>query len=338
VYIIGIVFVLFVIAIYVYLNYEEIHEIFYKYKHSRSNQIKREYLKNKRERKINNFIQLIFTRKDIVVSKLKLQDAGFRDVPIKYYYYTRFAFSIIPLLIFALFLNNTIGGVIISILLFWKFDLILEVMADKRKAKVERQVGKFLQSLTRKYLSKGTLLQSFKQLDSEFTMLQPIGSEINQSLRSMETGIPPLEELENMASRTQNVFILQYKQYLEGALEIGTDDAKRILLALPGKYHRAKEKNTRQLIDELLADKKDYNRTALGVLFFLPLLARALVSSFDEFILHTTVGKIFVTVISISLLALTIYVNIYLTRPVSLYGDELNKYKEEEKERMLKEL
>lgn len=164
---------------------------------------------------------------------------------------------------------------------------------NKRIAKLENQIGPFLEMIKQRYVNSINMTKSLKLTKDEFKGMEPMYSELVETVGEIDAGVPPKKALEEMAARCENKFLKRFVEYYKIADEIGTDEARKNLLEQAVLQYREDLEMKQTMKKELNEPVKDSYIMIITVPLF-SCFGFIAVDGYADFLFNKTEGKLMV--------------------------------------------
>lgn len=273
------------------------------------NLLKKNVIRNKLDKIVEEKIKI---SKRIKIEKLCIA-AGY-NMTYADYIITCVISAVVLSAFFKIVLNNTYLS-IVFLIIGWFFPYQYFLMkANKRKEKMNTQVGSFLQMIIKKYNTSGNMKNALETSNIDFKGEYPLCDEIQRLVNQINLGKTIEDSLKEFAERTQNQYLIRFADYYKIVSEIGTKDAIALLNEALFQYKEDK-KNKLLLKKEISSIKSEAYIVIAGI----PLVAVYQVFSNKEFVpfmTKTVVGQVGTTVIVVVTLIAFWFVNKKIGSPI----------------------
>lgn len=193
--------------------------------------------------------------------------------------------------------------------------LIANFFSNKRLEKINNQVGMFLRMVIKRYQVLGDFYLAFESTTDDFAGEEPIYSELIATLNSINRGDPLTDALHDLAYRTENKYLGRFADYYEISSEVGTVEARRIVLGQALEQYE----NHMELSRELKKQLSELSMEAYIMLLFVPAVIVYQCMNdptYVPFMTTTMMGKIGTAVILTIWLMCFWVINVKLASPV----------------------
>lgn len=188
-------------------------------------------------------------------------------------------------------------------------------LKNKRLLALEKQIGSFMHMTIKRYVNTKNMHTALKMTAKELKGIEPIGSELERTVVSIDLGTSIPDALEDLAKRADNKFLERFASYYAIAANVGTRELREELLT--DAFNQFEE--NRQLKRVLKAKISGPVKQAQILIGTVPVFA--LYSAFTNpdyihFMTTTTMGKVGTTGIVAVLLLVLWFVNKKLGAPL----------------------
>lgn len=136
-------------------------------------------------------------------------------------------------------LKNIVAAIAFFVIGFLLPTNILTLKKNARMSKLDTQIGVFIRTTVKRYYVTNRFVEAMEASMLDFDGLEPITTELKQTLSEVELGVPVAEALDNMAIRIQNPYMRLFANNFRVATNIGTQEMKeRLLDGVLVKYER----------------------------------------------------------------------------------------------------
>lgn len=199
--------------------------------------------------------------------------------------------AILVFIVVLMTMSNVLLAVLFGLVAYLAPIQLFSFIANQRTAKMEGQVGSFIQLVNERYDAHGDFALAIKQSAPDFKGAEPMYGEIQKTILDMEVGMPTSESLENLARRTGNRFLHQLADYYEIASTLGTKDARQRIVGQAWVQFNEDYQMKQKLKSEIAGPKNE----AYLMLGFIPIMIvyQAVFSDdYLTFMLTTDTGKL----------------------------------------------
>ena len=192
---------------------------------------------------------------------------------------------------------------------------VVSAIRNRRVGILDRQVESFMELFVERYKLTQSPSMALEGCVQDLAGQQPLYSELQQAVSEMDTGDPTLEVFQRFAERTGNKYLIRMSTSLKMAEDIGTSDARDMLLTKALQQYR-NNKTMRNVLKERIEGPK---RESMILLVAVPgvVIYQAFTSeSYVDFMLHTQTGKIGCVVILLSCMGCTWFINKKIGAPI----------------------
>ena len=285
---------------------------------SSGNRRDRKSLKGMRELAIKQKLEAELVQNSKASSRYKYEKmASQAGVRIRYGEYKLICLACavsLPVLTF-MFMRNTVLS-LAMILIGWSLPgQIISAIRNRRVRILERQVESFMELFVERYKLTQSPSIALEGCLQDLVGQQPLYSELQQTVSEMDTGDPVLEAFQRFAERTANKYLIRMSSSLRMAEDIGTSDAREMLLTKALKQYR-NNKSLRNTLKERIEGPK---RESMILLLAVPgvVLYQAISSdSYIQFMLHSKVGKIGCAFVLLSCMGCIWFINKKIGAPL----------------------
>lgn len=227
--------------------------------------------------------------------------------------------SVMSSALFAIFfgyvMNNPILAAIFLVLGYFVPSQMIGFLRNKRTAILEKQLGSFMQMVTKRYENTKDFHKALAMTVPEFEGEEPIYSEIKRMLAEMNLGVETDIALMNFSKRTNNKFMLRYAAFYELVASIGRDETRKDLLGQAIKQYQEDYEMKRTLKKEISGPVNE----AYIMLAFVPIVAAYQAATNDNYIYvmtQTLMGRVGTAVVVTALLVIAWFINAKLGAPL----------------------
>lgn len=241
-------------------------------------------------------------------TELTLKRAGLDKMTYAELLITKFGVAALGIFTTWLFLDSIIVSIAAGISFYILPSSLVTLIANRRTAIMEKDIGTFLQLTTERYKVHSDFQKGVKQSAPDFEGHEPMYSEIRKTILDFNVGIPTSEAIENMGARTGNKFISQLASYYEIASTIGTESSRDKIIGQAWVNFNDDYKMKKQHEQEIDGPKKD----AYIILAALPLFMVYMALTTEDYIsfwLDTGLGQIGLGVILITVVLSLLFIN-----------------------------
>lgn len=243
-----------------------------------------------------------------------LAQAGFKY---KYFQFQVFSIAVgigLAVLSYILIRNEFL---FVSLVVFGRFipPQILEIIKNKRILKVEKQVGPFMQIITKRYLLSKDMEKSIRSSKKEFAGVEPMHSEILIAIAELDAKTPSKDVLSGLALRTSNKYLQRYADYYEIASKIGTAKVRQSLLSQAYEQYKEDFDLKVELKKKIAEPVRDSYIMVMSLPVFMSFGMLA-IEGYMDFILYNIVGKIMVSVVVCIVIFLLWVINKKIGAPI----------------------
>ena len=163
-----------------------------------------------------------------------------------------------------------------------------------------------------------TVKSPSKALDDtllDFEGVYPIEAEIQKTILDVKLGMPPIEALDKMATRTGHVYLDRMISYLKIAENIGTDGVRETLVHNAIEQGRKNESRRNKLKARIAGAKN----TSMLLWFAVPgvmVYQATTTEDYLRFMFRTDVGKYGLTFIVVALIGALWFINKKIAAPI----------------------
>lgn len=127
-------------------------------------------------------------------------------------------------------LKNIVAAIVFVIIGYLLPTNIITLKKNARVNKLDAQIGVFMRTTVKRYYVTNRFVESMEASMLDFDGLEPITSELKQTLSEIELGTPVAEALDNMAVRIHSPYMKLFANNYRVATNIGTQEMKERLL------------------------------------------------------------------------------------------------------------
>lgn len=193
---------------------------------------------------------------------------------------------------------------------------VISAIRNRRVGILDRQVESFMELFVERYKLTQSPSMALEGCVQDLVGQQPLYGELQRAISEMDTGDPTLEVFERFAERTANKYLMRMATSLKMAEDIGTSDAREMLMSKALLQYR-NNKTLRNTLKERIEGPK---RESMILLIAVPgvVIYQAIASeSYVDFMLHEPTGKIGCVVILLSCMACTWFINKKIGAPIN---------------------
>lgn len=227
--------------------------------------------------------------------------------------------SLLSSLVFAFFfgytMSNPLLAMIFLVLGYFVPGQVIGIIKNKRTQMLEKQLGSFMQMVTKRYENTKDFHKALALTVPEFEGEEPIYSEIKRTLAEMNLGTGSEVALMDFAKRTNNKFMIRYAAFYELVASIGQEETRRDLLGQAIKQYQEDYELKRALKKEISGPVNE----AYIMLSFVPVIAIYQAATNDQYIYimtKTSMGRIGSAVIVSALIMIAWFINTKLGAPL----------------------
>lgn len=188
-------------------------------------------------------------------------------------------------------LKNPFMAVVLGLSGYFLPRQVFHSIANQRIAKMESQVGSFIQLVTERYKSHGDFSLAVKQSAPDFKGAEPMYSEIQKTILDIEVGTPVGESMQKMARRTGNKFLRQLADYYDISSTLGTKQAReRIVNQAWVQFNE--DYKMKQTLKSNIAGPRNEALIMVGFIPFMVVYQSVTSEDYISFMLTTQIGKV----------------------------------------------
>lgn len=228
---------------------------------------------------------------------------------------TKLGIGLMTFVIMLLFFDSLLITTAVAFVVHLIPGMLVTAIANRRVAVMEADIGTFLQLTAERYKVHGDFQLAVKQSVPDFEGHEPLYSEIRQTILDFNVGVPTAEAIENLGKRTGNKFISQLSKYYDIASNIGTESSRDKIIGQAWENFNEdyKMKKTHEM--EINGPKKDAF-LIVGAMPVLVLYQASVDDMYIDFFLHTTLGRIGLTAIIVTIGLSFIFINKKIGAPL----------------------
>lgn len=192
---------------------------------------------------------------------------------------------------------------------------VLTSIRNRRIGLLDRQVESFMELFVERYKLTQSPSIALEGCTQDLAGQQPLYSELQRALSELDTGDPVLEVFQRLSERTGNKYLIRMSTSLKMAEDIGTSDARDMLLTKALQQYR-QNKTLRNVLKERIEGPK---RESMILLIAVPMVVLyQTISSpgYVDFMLHEKTGKIGCVVILLSCMGSMWFINKKIGAPI----------------------
>lgn len=192
---------------------------------------------------------------------------------------------------------------------------LISSIRNRRVRILDRQIESFMELFVERYKLTQSPSIALEGCVQDLAGQQPLYGELQQAVSEMDTGDPVLEVFQRFAERTANKYLIRMATSLKMAEDIGTSDAREMLLTKSLQQYR-NNKTLRNVLKERIEGPK---RESMILLVAVPgvIIYQCFCSdSYIDFMLHEKVGKIGCVFILLSCIGSVWFINKKIGAPI----------------------
>lgn len=223
--------------------------------------------------------------------------------------------SLVMGVLFGASMKNPLLGFIFTILGYFVPAQVVGFIKNKRTQKMSKQVGSFMQMVTKRYENTKDFHKALAMTVPEFEGEEPIYSELQRTLAEMNVGTQTEIALMNFSKRTDNKYMMRYAVFYELVSNIGKDETRKDLLGQAIKQYQEDYEIKRMLKKEISGPVTE----AYIMLAFVPVIAIYQMATSPDYIFimtQTAMGRIGTAGIVTALIGITWFINNKLGAPL----------------------
>lgn len=220
-----------------------------------------------------------------------------------------------------IFMKNVFMGIVFFGIGWNVPSLVMGFIANKRIEALNDQVGMFMRMVTKRYQVVGDFYFALGSTVEDFEGEEPMYSELMQTMAEINHGAAIDDALHELAHRTENKFLRRFADYYEITAEIGTQEAKNVVLQQALEQYEQHMKLSKSLKRQL----SELTMEAYVMLGFVPCVVAYQINTNDdyiEFMTTTLLGKFGSAVIAAVWLLCFWIINTKLAAPVDKENEE----------------
>lgn len=178
-------------------------------------------------------IEEITTKKVKLTKRRKIEDmcvqAGF-DMKYVDYVLVSITSGVIFTIIFGIVFMSPLFGILFFIFGMMAPKPIIGFVRNKRLELLDKQIGAFMQMVIKRYENTRNFHKALEMTSIEFKGEEPMYTELNRTLATIDSGTPIPDAIDELARRTGNKYMDRFSAYYRIVSEVGTDDLVKDLL------------------------------------------------------------------------------------------------------------
>lgn len=179
--------------------------------------------------RIDKYVALEMKYEDRRKKEILLRQAG-SNMSISDLYVRSIMTGIVCSVLLGALLKNIVAGIVFFLIGLMLPKNIITLKRNARVNKLDAQIGVFIRTTVKRYYVTNRFVESMEASMQDFDGLEPITSELKQTLSEIELGTSVAEALDNMAVRIQNPYMKLFANNYRVATNIGTQEMKERLL------------------------------------------------------------------------------------------------------------
>lgn len=220
----------------------------------------------------------------------KILQAGF-DLSYGEYKLISIASAIILPLVVVLTTNNQILSIMCIFLGYNIPSQVFTFIKNRRCQLIDGQVGTFIKLTSERYSMQGNFAKAVEDCLDDFKGQEPLYHEIKITIAELKSGVLVEDALYNLARRTNNKYLKRYADYYKVTSDLGTSEAKEVILSQAYQQYDEHRKMTSQL-KKNISEPIGEAYFMLGSIPVMILYQIAVSNNYLDFMLNNSVGKI----------------------------------------------
>lgn len=181
-------------------------------------------------------------------------------------------------------MNNFLMGILFLFIGFMMPKQIIVLIRNFRIAKVEKQIGSFINMTLKRYEVASDFGKAVQLSAKEFKGEEPVYTELKRLSLAISLGRPIPDALRDLERRIGNKYIGRLADYYEASGDVGSEESRRSLLNQAYEQYEENRKGQIKLKRELATIKRE-NYIMLGMI---PVFALFQVFTNDDYIRFMT--------------------------------------------------
>lgn len=266
-----------------------------------------------------------YTRKKVKFNKryeieTLCMNAGYRDMKYSDLLIINVMSACAMFVVFGVILQNIFLGIIMALVAIKLPIQILTMIKNKRLAKIEEQIGVFMNMTTKRYINTSNFEKSLILTTEEFKGIEPMYSELKYTVAEIQVGVNVGEALDNLARRTSNQYLKRFSDFYKIAYRLGTQEVREKLLTQAYTQYEENRQIKAFMKKEIAEPVRDsYIMVVTVPVFFL--FGVLAMPGYSDFMFHTNPGKITLGIVVAIILGVIWFINKKVGAPL----DEIKK-------------
>jgi len=224
-------------------------------------------------------------------------------------------FAIILALVVGIVFNNPFMGLLFFFIGYILPKQVLGHKKNKRLKDLNLQIGPFMYMAIKRYETTHDFAKAIDSTAIEFKGVQPLYSELQKTVADIAVKVPVSEALDNLAKRSGNRFIARLSDFYKIAAHLGTEEIrKNLLMQAYNQYEE--DRQLKELLKKEISTPVNDAYILIGTVPAMMLFGAFIMPGYVDFMLHTTMGKIGMTGITLVVLLAIWFVNTKIASPI----------------------
>lgn len=280
----------------------------------RKEQTRKLFRENIEKSKINEIIKSSAKFSRRVKIEYDIKRAGY-DFSFQEFILISLGTAALSAVLFGALMKNILLGILFIFIGFILPFQYIGFLKNKRVSKLEKQIGSFMQMTIKRYINTKNMHTALKMTAKELKGIEPISSEIERTIASIELGTPITEALYELAKRTDNKYMERFASYYEIAAKTGTRALREELLG--DAYNQFEEnRQLKRTLAEKISGPVKHAKILMGAVPAFAVYSAFTNDNYVDFMLNTTMGKAGTTGIIATLLGVLWFVNKKIGAPL----------------------
>lgn len=217
--------------------------------------------------------------------------------------------------IFTFILGNIFMGIMFTVIGFSLPKQILGMIKNKRIEKLEKQLGPFMNMVIKRYEYTEDFEKAIVNTTKEFYGTEPLYTELSKTVSEISVGVSIPEALDNLAIRTANKYMGLLADYYKIAYNLGTDEVRKKLLTQAYEQYEENRKLKMFLKEQISEPVRDSYFMVMAYPIFIG-FGIIFMDGYSEFMFHNIVGQITLTLCTLFILAIIVFINKVIGAPL----------------------
>jgi Flp pilus assembly protein TadB len=126
--------------------------------------------------------------------------------------------------------DNILLGILFYFIGYMLPKQVFTMMKNRRIEKMEKQIGPFMEMITKRYMNTKDFARALELTTNEFLGEEPLYKELRRAVMDVKVGTPIGDAVDAMAMRTGNKYMMRLADYYKISAEVGTEEIRQGLL------------------------------------------------------------------------------------------------------------